>query len=248
MKLTNCTWEKTNLDKRVAEISFDGADVIDLESMRQLEKEYDYLVAKVQPCSYVQYRTLQELGYYFVESQITVRNQAPMSVKNINFIVPSQSLNTYMSIECKRANSNESIERLLANMTVGMFTTDRIYLDPAFGKEYSLRRYRNWIYQEYCRGSNIYNIIYQGEEIGFIIYRVENDCIHVLLWGLFESHQRKGLGSIVPLSAYWIGENVETFTNLETKVSSNNKGIILKLCQLGFDLSEMEYVFVKHIC
>ena len=41
MKVTNCTWEKLNLDKKVAEISFEVSDLIDKELMRDLEKKYE---------------------------------------------------------------------------------------------------------------------------------------------------------------------------------------------------------------
>lgn len=163
-----------------------------------------------------------------------------------DFTPPSSLLNIYKSTTCMPVREDNSLKILLDSMTEGMFITDRIYLDPVFGGEYSLRRYRNWIYQEYCRGSRVCHIIYQEQKIGFVLYRIDEGCMHVLLWGLFEPFQRKGIGVIVPLSTYWIWENIEKFISLETKVSSNNKGIISKLCQLGFNFSDMEYVFIKH--
>lgn len=50
IKITNCIWEKSDLDKRVAEISFEVNDSIDRETMRDLEKEYEYIVVKLKPC------------------------------------------------------------------------------------------------------------------------------------------------------------------------------------------------------
>lgn len=240
MKITNCIWEKSNLDKRVAEISFEVNDSIDREMMRDLEKEYEYIVVKLKPCNFTQYKTIQNLGYSFTECQITVKKES------LFFVPPPYLLNIYKSITCISVDEDDTLNSLLGSMTEAMFITDRISLDPVFGRGYSLRRYRNWIYQEFCRGSSIFKIVYQEKEIGFILYRMDEGCMSVLLWGLFEPYQRKGLGAIVPLSAYWLVDQLRNISSIETKISSNNKGIISKLCQLGFNFTDFEYVFVKH--
>jgi len=72
MKTTNCLWELDNLGKRVAEVTLDDGERVDDVSFRQLEDIYDYIVVKAPPCNAPQYKILADLGYSFIESQITV--------------------------------------------------------------------------------------------------------------------------------------------------------------------------------
>lgn len=72
MRIVNCTWEFFNLDKRVVEISFDTDENVEMDYMQSFEQEYDYIVVKTQVCNPGLYRTLANLGYYFIENQISV--------------------------------------------------------------------------------------------------------------------------------------------------------------------------------
>ena len=85
-------------------------------------------------------------------------------------------------------------------MTKGMFVTDRIYLDDSFEKRYSLQRYRNWTRTEFFRGTQLYNIIYGGVDVGFLLFKLFDARMNVLLWGLYEQFQHHGLVSLILIS------------------------------------------------
>jgi len=117
-------------------------------------------------------------------------------------------------------------------MTEDMFVTDRIYLDDKFERGKGLNRYRNWTRNEFKKGTNLYTIEYEGNSVGFVLFRIGDAEMTVLLWGLYEKYQHKGLGDLVPLTVYWFNENVSRLKSFTTKVSSNNKGIISKTSNL----------------
>lgn len=238
MKIVNCIWELANLNKRVAEISMDREEIIEGMELRVLEKDYDYLVVKLQSCNFNQYKAISEAGFSFIESQITITK---------DFKTPHSITDIYKSLSLQKVIKKEDLEYVLFSMTSDMFTTDRIYLDSQFAKESSLLRYRNWTRSEFERGASLYHICYNKQNVGFILFRFENCSMDVLLWGLYEQFQHRGLGDLIPLSVFYYNDQVAPINRFTTKVSSNNKGIISKLNNWNFHFSNFEYVFVKHI-
>ena len=233
MNVINCSWELANLDRRVVELSLYNHEIIDKEAFSKLECDYDYIVVKTQTNELVQYKDLSAMGYSFVESQITVRKDFE-NLENKSDFISSNVKDLYESMKCIRVTNEKDLNHVLVSMTKGMFVTDRIYLDDSFEKRYSLQRYRNWTRTEFFRGTQLYNIIYGGVDVGFLLFKLFDARMNVLLWGLYEQFQHHGFGNLVPLSVYYINDKIEHFKSFETKVSSNNKGIIDKLNHLGF--------------
>ncbi len=241
MIITNCTWELHNLDCRALEIGLEGWESIDEQDLNRIEEDYDYIVVKVKPLHFRLHQTLSASGHIFIENQITVRHDFGENKEDF----PAER--TLLNATYRKMDKKNDLERILEKMSPEMFTTDRIYLDPNFGKHYSLRRYRNWMRQEFARGTQLYNIVRQGEEIGFVLFSLSNNNMNILLWGLFEPFQHKGLGDCVPMFPFWYHKNVMPLRKIETKVSSNNKGILVKLEHWGYQIAASEYVFVKHL-
>ena len=126
-----------------------------------------------------------------------------------------------------------------------MFSTDRIYLDFAFGPMYSLRRYRNWIISEYKRGTVVMLHYFRDSLVGFSMCRPVGEVLHGLLSGVFEKYQNAGIGMFLPLIPHYYRDyGVTTYTG---KFSSNNFPVIRMHEQLRYNYIDMEYVFVKHI-
>ncbi len=243
MQIINCSWEFNNLGCRVAEVSLERNEVIDKEAFRILESDYDYIVTKI-PASMVNaYYNISQLGYYFVETQISLAKKYKDFTIEKNFVK-----NMLNRIDVKKVENKDDIERVLGLMTPNMFNTDRIYLDPYFGPEYSLKRYRNWTRSEFELGTPIYKVFYDGQEVAFIFYKMdERDFLHGLLGGLFESYQNMGIGAVLLLVTYWLKEHGNKFITYKTKVSSNNLSVIQMYNFMHFEQTDFEYVFVKHI-
>lgn len=127
---------------RVAEISIDKDEDVDLNGIQNLESKYDYIVVKIASNNAKAYRDIATLDYYFVENQISLLK------KSTDFVIENGLVeNIYNMIKVEQVQTKPELELVLNKMTPNMFKTDRIYLDSEFGPEYTLRRYKNWTRQ-----------------------------------------------------------------------------------------------------
>lgn len=109
MRIVNCTWEFFNLDKRVVEISFDTDENVEMDYMQSFEQEYDYIVVKTQVCNPGLYRTLANLGYYFIENQISV-TKTSFNILNLKF---KKYFDLLASMSLIKVSSNVSLQKVL---------------------------------------------------------------------------------------------------------------------------------------
>lgn len=245
MKIVDCFWELANLDRKVAEISLSSDDKVeDVDAaLTEVEKSYDYIVVKMSTAEIALNQLMCRRNYMFMETQITYRKRLEDLKRQIE---NDKRVQLYLrNSEAKRVESEEELKELLDSMTQNMFHTDRIYLDPEFSPEYSLRRYKNWIASEYKRGTIIKMFYFRKAFIGFSMCRHEGNVLHGLLSGVYEKYQNAGMGLFIPLIPYYFQEytHKEYFGN----VSTNNVPSIRVHDAYNFENSDMTYVFVKHI-
>lgn len=242
MEIVDCPWELVNLDCRVAEISLSNEDkVVDVDAaLINVENNYDYIVVKMPTSSIPFHQLMNNRHYMFVENQITFQKR----IEQLN--IDSKLVQQYLKrTAVKRVECEEELHMLIDNLTPNMFSTDRIYLDPAFGPKYSLCRYRNWIISEYKRGTIVMLHYFRDSLVGFSMCRLVGDVLHGLLSGVFEKYQNAGIGMFLPLIPYYYRDyDVTTYTG---KFSSNNFPVIRMHEQLWYNYIDMEYVFVKHV-
>ena len=80
----------------------------------------------------------------------------------------------------------ERLKVVIVFITPDMFITDRIAIDPFFGREAGRRRYTNWIKSEYDKGTScITQVLYKGVHVGFIMYRISGHVIENILNGIY---------------------------------------------------------------
>lgn len=242
MEIINCTWERKNLDSRVAEVIFSANEIFDGNKLMQLQSEYDYIVVKTPQLSFRSATGLSELGFSFIEAQIS----AKVNINKLNEQICNDKVLSRFWDCCKFdiIDSNEEIDLLLSNISNGMFNTDRIYIDPLYGPDYSSRRYRNWILAEYERGSTILKLYYRGTYVGFSMVRIGGGIITGLLAGIFEKYQNAGFGMLVTAYPLCFANQANLFTG---KISSNNMPIIKMYERFHYEWTSIEYVYVKHI-
>lgn len=242
MKITDCFWERANLNRDVVEIVVWKSDSIADLDFDVLEKKYNYIVIKTETNDAEKYCQLQSLGYVFIESQLSISkriNQFDMNDRLIKRMIKYSSI--------KMVTDEMELDKLLALMTEEMFTTDRIYIDKNFGPQWSLNRYRNWIKTEYERKTNLCWMIFNGEKVGFRLYKVVDGVYHGLLGGIFEEYQGKGLGMLTSLGGYLCSQNDSNIKKIETKISSNNMEVLKLYNYLDFRIDNIHNVFVKVI-
>ena len=241
MKIIDAYWELDNLDCRVAEVEIQDEVDFDENLLREKESLYDYIVIKIDSNDFRLFEKVNRMGYHFAETQLCLQ-------KNINkFDISSDKLVQYhlRHFQIEQLSSIQQLETCLASMTPNMYHTDRIYLDPYFGPQYSLRRYKNWSLSEFKKGSPCFRMMYQDNCAGFAVLKPDGEVVNGLLAGFFEKYQNIGLGIMIPTlpliyknSNYWL---------YKTNVSSNNLSVIQMYLHHKYTVSKFIYVFVKHI-
>ena len=236
MKIIDCFWEQANLDCRVAEVTISPEETLSLDAVQALEERYDYIVLKLPVGHFPCYERAANARYAFIEAQLSIQKK----MDNWNLSPKDKKLlSRFSAVEVK---GPAEMEGVLSKITGKMFTTDRIYLDPVFGPEYSARRYRNWTRTAFEQGAILQRFFYKDQEIGFGLSKYEDNVIHGLLGGAYEG---EGMGLIVPTGPLFLeNRRIDWF---KTKISANNTPVLRLYNHFNFEITNVEYVFVKHI-
>ena len=140
MKVIDAIWEKRNLGVDCREIKIEKDDTIE-EIKRELpQNESQYTVVKVPSGKFDVMFLLQEMGYTYVESSINLTHD----LKDIKLNPIQQRIMDSLSYSMM---GKEDIEELFCEIKKGVFSTDRIYIDPHFNHEQATNRYINWIFR-----------------------------------------------------------------------------------------------------
>jgi len=240
MNITECPWEIKNLNKRVVEVTISEND-FDINQILELEKSHDYIAVKVEVNKPNVYIKLQELGFYFIESQLSISKKVKdlnINDKTLNYLTNNYSIKDITTKAC--------IDELLSKLTNNTFSTDRIYIDPQLGPNLSLNRYRNWIASEYLN-SKLSWIVHDNEKIGFALYKVSNGSFIGLLGGVFDEYQGCGHGIATAMAWYLYYLKNKNIKSVKTKISSNNTPMLQLYNYYNFKIESIHNVFIKHL-
>lgn len=242
MKVTDCFWEKRNLGETVVEITIEKDDLLD-KLLLSKHNTIDYLVIKV-PVNMPDFNFfLGQEGFSLIELQIDMTatlSSFDFNHKLIKWISPHVDLN-------KVSDVNE-LEEVLSKIDSNMFNTDRISIDPHYGKEIGCKRYKNWIYDEFVGGTaDVIKFFYRGKHVGFMMYKENDDGIRGLLGGIYSDFQGIGLGLLTPTALpLYIIRNSIPVKRVAADISSNNKPVWELYENFGYKANNLHYVFVKH--
>ena len=236
MKIVDCIWEQANLGCRVAEISIGAEDPFPTEVLSELETQFDYIVLKFAVNNFLHYQMAAKAQYVFIETQLSIKKK----VADLKLSPREEKLISYFS--AKEVTSKVGLEKVIQKIDSNMFVTDRIYLDPLFGPEFSARRYQNWTRSAFEQGATLFRYFYRDTEIGFGLSKTEDKVSIGLLGGAYDG---EGMGIMVPIGAL-IVKNKE-IEWIRTKISMNNTPVLKLYNHFNFEITDTEYVFVKHI-
>lgn len=237
MQVVNAIWEKRNLGIDVYEVQFENNDIICDVDEKVCSIIADYVVIKVPSersdiSEYVQCK-----GYHYIEDLIHVEHDLHEIKRNMLH----QRLYDATSF---RKMTEEDIETLRTEIQAGMFDTDRISRDAAFGKEISAKRYINWIDDMLQHDAKPYVILYKEDPAGFIILQTKDGIEYQsVLGGGYRKYRNSGLGIVEKEQ-----EIVKSLggKKVSTSVSSNNPSQLKALIINGYVPVGIEHVFVKH--
>ena len=239
MQIIDAFWEKRNLGVETKEIVLSNSDSLsDIENgINSLSSEKRYTVVKVPNGRTDFVKLLTNKGFCFVESLFEV------SLRIADFQLP-ESLKRFDSLlSYRQLVTGEAFERLEKEIKKGIFTTDRVALD--FGIDMAAVRYINWIKDEQQAGSEIFEILYEEEPIGFFTLKnLSNGRYDNFLAGMYHSESNQGLGfSILSKPIIELSRRKAKF--YVTHISSNNLAVMRLYFSFGFTPANIVYVMTK---
>lgn len=112
----------------------------------------DYMVVKAPIGRFDTYQILRECGFSYIETMFQIEKKIGESLLKSHHQILAEDM-TY------KIDEPESLSRVIDEINRGMFTTDRISLDPFFSQEQVNKRYIGMIQDELDRGGGIDGIL-----------------------------------------------------------------------------------------
>lgn len=237
MKKVDAIWEKRNLNLNVLEIEFDNNDKDSSQEIQNEFDQYDYIIAKVPIKRIKLLHDLENSKFFFLETQFDLLKKIS-SANNI----PNHLLKISKTTSFRKVTNGNQLNWILDNIGIDMFNTDRISLDPLLGVELANERYKNWIINIFnSSNSELFEIIFRENPIGFYIVKDSKSSIRISLGGLYDQFKMLGLGfSLVsaPINLA-VSRNKKT---IRGKVSSNNFQVLKIYQEYGYFINDIKYV------
>lgn len=240
MKIIDAYWEKQNLGVACSEIICEPADTEDEVRGKIGLLSDEYLVAKV-PASRVDLLSVfQSAGFSFAEALLLIG-------KNLSKIsLPDHYQRIAKGLTVREANADD-IDKILTAVKGGVFGNDRISLDPSFSPALAANRYYNWIKSELGKNSLAYIVSHKNSDLGFSILKNNGQGrFGALFSSLFPGKVYPGFG----LFAGWVNmlkAKELGGTSLAGAVSSNNLVAVRMNMSIGYEITAIQYVLVKHL-
>ena len=245
MKIIDAFWEERNLGVTCYELELVLADRTD-EVAAALDNlgERQYMVAKIPASRFDLLQLFQGRGYSFIETAIKLE----YDYKKLNYQPPAvpDALKRIQE-KCSWGPMNQDeLSQLSCEIKNNMFTTDRIYVDPAFTHEQAARRYDLWVKDLIARGAVPYKAVVGDEIIGFFIgEQISEGLSRGTLGGLYEEYKASGMGYWY-LYATFMCSREHGVKKCVTQVSACNPAILKLHTTFGAAIKGCEYVLVKH--
>lgn len=238
MKVIDAFWDSRSLGERCSTLLFDPSDErgIIAEAMKST-CEYNLITASVPLGNIVLSFELEEAGFRFIETKMCFEHD----LKHV--ILPEIGKRFQTDIIVKTASDGET-QHIYEFISEGLFTTDKIALNPRFGVKIAGKRYVNWISDEKERGAQLFAFFYKEVLSGFFIYKEPvPKTVYPFLAGLFPGKYERMLGVNLIYSSLSLAKE-RKYHRFITEVSSNNLPIIRINELLGMKIYDIQYIFM----
>ncbi|MDE7281792.1 MAG: GNAT family N-acetyltransferase [Ruminiclostridium sp.] len=240
MKIIHAVWEKRNLGVDCYELRVEDKDSWDDVRKAAAETGGDYKVLRI-PCGRGDiFPRVSEVGYSFIETQVSCY----YFLGEERFISPIQK-RLMENVRCEIMNE-EDLQYCYGRIAGGLFTSERVAIDPAFSSEAAAKRFSGWISDELERGSLMYKYLYKDKVIGFagVSEREDGDSYN-FLGATYPEYQSKGFGQVTFLRLMEAAKK-RGAKRMFTGFSMNNAGAANMHISMGCRIDKSEYVFVRH--
>lgn len=244
MKTTHAVWELENIGADTYEILLDASDTADMlaeEEQRIAAAGAEYIVVKTPVnCPQLLFG-LSKLGYTFVELVYHVM------VRRNEYHMPDTIARFDRGLTVVWRTEEAECQRVYDCIRRGVFVSDRVSLDPAFGVKKGGNRYANWLKNMLASGGFLYEVMKGEKAIGFfVICRKDADTVDPMLMGMYDEQNDRGLGALLHK------KTLDTcFTHdckrLTSTIVSNNAKVLHVYVNAGASITDTLYTYVKHI-
>lgn len=238
MKIIDTYWEKKNLNVESEKYIINSDDDVEMLKNALAICNKEYIEADVAPGCIKVLSTLEENGFRFIETAIGLG----ASVSDV--IVP-KSMRRFAGKVSYVESTGDELQIIKNVIRSGeMFLTDKVSLNPCFGKEKAGNRYGNWVESLLESNARCFSIHYMEKLVGFEISILKEGVLDIFLGGGFPN-VGVGAGAITVTASYsyWMNQNIK---QIKTRVSSNNFPV-LKLHELfGLKINDLRYILVKN--
>ena len=244
MKTTHAVWELENIGVDAYEIALDPSDTPEMvaeEEKRIIEAGAQYIVVKTPVNCQQLIFGLPKLGYSFVEMVFRVM------IRRDEYHMPEKIARFDRGLSVRQVTEASEQERVYAIIRQGVFHSDRVSIDPAFGVLKGGNRYANWLKAMIGRGGFLYEVMKGDKPIGFfVIVRKDETTVDPVLMGMYDEANDRGMGALLHK------KTMDTcFTHdckrLTSTIVSNNAKVLHVYVNAGATITDTLYTYVKHI-
>ncbi|MDO5131354.1 MAG: hypothetical protein Q4D81_00035 [Eubacteriales bacterium] len=240
MKIKETPWEYRNLGV-ISSIEYYVSAADRLEDLDVVwNSEYVYQVLHIASANASALIKAQENGFRLIEMNIQLK-------RSLDTIALPAVFKRYEKVLGHRYADKQEIQTIIDIVRQGdMFVTDKVALDPYFGKKQSGARYAHWSGDILNNGGITVLSTYKNKPIGFEIFTEEKGVCTNFIGGVFPDYMNKGLG-FAPLYVELLEQKNRGNKSVVTGVSSNNIPVLKLHELLGFKVEAMSYSLVKHM-
>lgn len=240
MNIVQAVWEKRNLNVDCCEITVASDDSVEEMAAGVSQHETEYTVLRLPTNRMDLLTNAQDMGYRFIETATQCYHTG--QAFNLN---PIQQ--RIVDRITWRPMDNAGLAKMHAEIRKGMFSTDRVSIDPKFSFELSNERYIFWISDEVARGGRIYEVNYKDRSVGFFTLRRKDEEVEIaFLSGVYEEFRTSGFGFCCHYCE--VTEGVQPgASRVETIYSSNNRGAAAVHLSMGHVLMNQHHILIKHL-
>lgn len=237
VKIINATWEKRNLGLSCQEVTISQDSTISqVSDLIKLDAEYQVVKSPIERPELIFF--LQEIGFSFVE--ILYESSHSLFDPVLDSIT-----NRYLPhLTCDQVDV-KNIKSVIDNISIGMFQTDRVAIDPLFGVGYSCNRYKGWVNDEVNSGSEVFQLAYKNQAVGFFLLSGSSGVCLAKLGGIYQHSDLPGAGVLLNLHEIKIARD-KGFSELKGWFSSNNLPVHRINQILGYKTRPIYNVFIRH--
>lgn len=243
MKIIDAYWEERNLGMKVCELVFTPGDDLDLDVLPELEKSFDYIIAKIPgECISVMHH-LEEKGFRYLENQQVIYFPATQ-LQHISY----KWIERFSKIDCDQVTDQRKLEIISDHIRKGLYLKGRISADPLLEKGISDLRIVNWLHDLFLkRGVTIHELKKDDDLIGyFALEQTGKRTLNIVQAGIFREFQNKGFSFSILLNVLKIAKS-GNYSGISASVSTGNFNTLNSIARfVNFSVKET-YIVARKI-